>query len=391
MAKKAYIGVDGVARKVKKMYLGAGGKARKVKKGYIGVSGVARPFFTGGNPEFYGTRTLPNASFHIASASIGTYAIFAGGRNDDYDYYDSVVCYNSSLTRKLATPLEKPNAEMKGASLADFSTGEIKRAVFVGGSQGTGTQLQVYSQTLTKQTLSNGIDSIRNASASVTYSGRIFFTHGYEGGTIVNNVSTYDEYLTKKEVDPLVNRVADLAGASAGGYALFAGGFIRGGRASKMVEAYESTYTKINVSELRDGVAELTGSSLGQYAIFAGGKDPNKANNYASSFSNQVVSYDRSLTQKFLSNLGVARQQLTSASVNDHVFFSTGFCYSGGPNMDISEYIDVYDINLTKVSTIKAKRGVRGAAGASVGDYVLFAGGQIDSGQEWDDVYVYTA
>ena len=46
--------------------------------------------------------------------------------NDDYDYYDSVVCHNSSLTRKLATPLEKPNAEMKGASLADFSTGEIK-------------------------------------------------------------------------------------------------------------------------------------------------------------------------------------------------------------------------------------------------------------------------
>lgn len=45
MAKKAYIGVGGVARAVKKHYIGIGGVARELRSGYIGVGGVARQFF----------------------------------------------------------------------------------------------------------------------------------------------------------------------------------------------------------------------------------------------------------------------------------------------------------------------------------------------------------
>lgn len=45
MAKKAYIGVGGVARAVKKHCIGVGGVAREVRNGYIGVGGVARQFF----------------------------------------------------------------------------------------------------------------------------------------------------------------------------------------------------------------------------------------------------------------------------------------------------------------------------------------------------------
>lgn len=50
MAKKVYIGVDNVPRKVKKVYAGVDGVARKVKKGYIGVNGVARLFWQSGKP-----------------------------------------------------------------------------------------------------------------------------------------------------------------------------------------------------------------------------------------------------------------------------------------------------------------------------------------------------
>lgn len=50
MAKQTYIGIGGVARKVKKQYLGVGGVARTVKKGYLGVNGVARQCFAGGTP-----------------------------------------------------------------------------------------------------------------------------------------------------------------------------------------------------------------------------------------------------------------------------------------------------------------------------------------------------
>lgn len=41
---KAYIGINGKARKVEKIYIGVNGKARQVVKGYVGVNGKARKF-----------------------------------------------------------------------------------------------------------------------------------------------------------------------------------------------------------------------------------------------------------------------------------------------------------------------------------------------------------
>ena len=49
MAKGAYTGVDGVARKVVSPYVGVEGVARNVKNGYVGVEGVARLFFAPDN------------------------------------------------------------------------------------------------------------------------------------------------------------------------------------------------------------------------------------------------------------------------------------------------------------------------------------------------------
>lgn len=47
MAANQYLGVGGVARKVKSQFVGIGGVARKVKQGFLGVGGVARRFFSG--------------------------------------------------------------------------------------------------------------------------------------------------------------------------------------------------------------------------------------------------------------------------------------------------------------------------------------------------------
>ena len=73
MSKGAYIGVDGVARKVKKMYIGVDGVARKVKKGYIGVNGIARLFYSSGSGVFVtrpaAAMTSNDSQGCIASAS----------------------------------------------------------------------------------------------------------------------------------------------------------------------------------------------------------------------------------------------------------------------------------------------------------------------------------
>ena len=60
MAKNAYVGVAGKARKVKEIYVGVNGKARRVVKGYVGVNGVARQFWPNGKPlSAWQKSTLP--------------------------------------------------------------------------------------------------------------------------------------------------------------------------------------------------------------------------------------------------------------------------------------------------------------------------------------------
>ena len=45
MAKGAYIGVNGVAKKVKGSYIGVDNVAKKIDKIYVGVGGIARLYF----------------------------------------------------------------------------------------------------------------------------------------------------------------------------------------------------------------------------------------------------------------------------------------------------------------------------------------------------------
>lgn len=61
MAKESYIGVNGVARKVKQPYIGVSGVARKVLKAYIGVGGVARLTFNNAVP----ISTVPSYSKNL--------------------------------------------------------------------------------------------------------------------------------------------------------------------------------------------------------------------------------------------------------------------------------------------------------------------------------------
>jgi hypothetical protein len=54
MNKRAFIGIEGLARKVNRIYVGVNGKARKVAKGYIGVNGKARLFWVNWQQAYSG-------------------------------------------------------------------------------------------------------------------------------------------------------------------------------------------------------------------------------------------------------------------------------------------------------------------------------------------------
>ena len=121
MAKKSYIGIGGKARKVKKWYFGVDGKARKVKKAYIGVGGVARPFMSGGELEYYGTITpLSVARDGLAGATVGNYALFAGGYNGG-TIYATVDVYDSSLVRTNPTGLSVARHSLESATIGNYT------------------------------------------------------------------------------------------------------------------------------------------------------------------------------------------------------------------------------------------------------------------------------
>lgn len=109
MAKGAYIGVSGKARKIKKIYIGVNGKARKVKKAYIGVNGKARLFYNAADSSKLAySHTLSNSNplWNSNGTTVGDYCIFAGGISAHASNgvgLNKYSAYNSSLSQTITT------------------------------------------------------------------------------------------------------------------------------------------------------------------------------------------------------------------------------------------------------------------------------------------------
>ena len=171
MAKRAYIGVNGVARKIKKGYLGIDGVARRIRKAYIGIGGVARPCWGSGELEYYGTVTpLSVARANLAAVTIGDYALFGGG-------------YGGSYSK----------------------------------------DIDIYDKSLTFSVHPEGLGSSSSLRATATVG-----DYGIFGGGLTSSAKTlvnaFDKSLTRKNPSALTVARGALAATSVGDYALFGGG-----------------------------------------------------------------------------------------------------------------------------------------------------------------------
>lgn len=158
MAKKLYVGVNGIARQVNNIYVGVNGVARKVIKGYIGVGGVARLFYeliAGGTTTLW-SGPQGNISGGIQTVSCVNYANgywVVGGT-----YYDGTNVYariaytndlNGSWTFKDLWSTERSSTNgYASVNFIDYSNGywvaagEYEKAVSISG----GTQYQNFAQ-----------------------------------------------------------------------------------------------------------------------------------------------------------------------------------------------------------------------------------------------------
>ena len=355
MSKGAFVGVDGIARKIKSGYVGVDNVARKIKKAYVGVGGVARPCWSGGELTYYGTATglTPYNSnyasrYDLASESVGNHVIFAGGRG-----CNKVDAYSDKLVKSELSTLSEYLSWLDGAPIGDY-------AIFAGGYPCT------------------------------------------------NSVDAYNSALVKSTPSKLSVSRYSLAGAPVKDYALFAGGMHETNYDSQCVNTID-TYNPnlvLGSTTLNTARRMLTGVPIGNYALFAGGYGPS-----SNVQSDVVEAYDNNLLRNILSSLDSLYGQPSSGQVGSYALIGIGSKYCvyndnlvkmtsieksnnkfGGKGVTLKGYVlfagdhlmsnynaladvDAYNSNLIKVNIDDMSVARSDLAGGSVGDYALFAGG----------------
>lgn len=347
MAKRAYIGVGGAARKVKKIYVGVSGVARKVKKAYIGVGGVARPCFSGGGQlTYYGQ--APEASGQTsAGAYVGGYAVFSGYVTE---------AYNASLTKTVLTSLSRAGRDCCGTSIPGY-------AIFFAVD---GYPAEAYNTGLTKVITSVVHPNTKCAAASVgEYA---LFAGGMEsdsdGDYGINTVTACDTSLTASRPTALALHRWDLAGASIGNYALFGGGDY-GGYTCNTVDAYDTALTRTNPTGLDVDVSELAGAASDSYAIFGGGYRRGVGESQSAS------AYNAALTRFAVLDMYYANRELAGGGIEGFSVFAGGE-FEGNRRTDVT----IFDDSLTRNISTNLSVSRVCLSSARVGNYLLFGGGR---------------
>lgn len=321
-----------------------------------------------GEVVYVGTATpLSSARMNLGAASVGNYALFAGGYNGSY--LNIVDAYYTDLSHSQAATLYVTKDRMGSAAVAGY-------ALFVGGertgnSSYTTNSVDAYSQSLT-HTNPTTLGTARRGIAAATTGGYALFAGGIQAfgdttGIASALVVSYDASLTYTLQTSLSESRSGLAGVSVGNYALFGGGY--GSATSKTVDAYDASLTRTVTSDgLQTAVYRLAATSAGEYALFGGGY----TGSYATS---RVTAYDGALTRFAASNLSTTPISLNATSVSGFALFGGGETGNGTRIANV----DAYNESLTKTTPQGLSQARTQLAATTVGDYALFAGGDGDS------------
>ena len=338
--------------------------ARKIQKAYIGIGGVARPCWSGGKLAYYGAITpLSYPRQWMASASIGDYALFAGGTGSGT--VPTVDAYDKALVCSTAPALAESKHYLSAATVGSY-------AVFAGGKTGSGSDGQkksvdAYDRSLTKASGVPVMTLGRSAMQATTVGDCALFAGGSTTWQDETAVEVYDASLTHTSAPDLSTARSDFAATTIGNYALFAGGPL-----ISSVEAYDKSLTKKAVTALSAARYSLAATSVGNFALFGGGRNESAV----------VDAYDRSLTRSIPTPLSVARYGLAATTVEGYALFVAGAGSTG------ANAVDVYDEHLTQTVFDPLPDSKQNHSAARVGDYALFAGG-FGTGTYTNAVYAY--
>lgn len=352
------------ARRVRRQYVGVEGKARKVRKGYVGVNGKARLFFLNGSELFPVKKQispLTVAKSQHAAASVGKYAVFAGGmmmRNNVSDYLATTDAYDSSLTHTNPQSLGKGRRWLAATNVGG------KYAVFGGGGESSKTAYtDAYDASLTKASISNLSGDGRYNLAATGVGKYGLFGGGYYmwfGDKYQNTVDAYDDALTRTTAASLSSAKDNVSAASTKSYAFFAGG-----RGTTAVDAYDTNLTRTSTAPLRSGKTLAAAAGIaGDYVFFAGGSGADA--------STQVEVYDDHLTRVAALILPQGSWSQGAAGAGEMAVIAGGYSRTD----KCTDAVYTIDSSLTLAASPLKLSVARGEVkGAIAGDYIVFAGG----------------
>lgn len=260
----------------------------------------------------------------VAATSVGSYAIFAGGSNlNSTLYLGAVDVYNSSLVRTSATTLSNGRSDIAATTVGDY-------ALFSGGSV-YGQDVDAYNSSLT-HTKASSMSISRIAHSAATIGEYAIFAGSVSSAT----VDVYNASLTRTTAEPIAHVKIYMGSASTSSHALFAGGNAQGDQVVSTInsiDAYDSSlsHTTLKLSDKRE---QCAGASLNEYAIFAGGVDYQIGSMIAS-----AEAVDTALTRMYIDSLSEARSFALTSTIGNYAIFGGGLANSGvSLNVDVYQY-----------------------------------------------------
>ncbi|HAQ37051.1 MAG TPA: hypothetical protein DCQ58_00955 [Saprospirales bacterium] len=382
--------------------------------------------------------TLPLARGFLAAAAVGKKLLFAGGITEQNLPTDRVDIYDTETKTWTVSALSVPRAFFSNAAsmngkvyfaggiLVDFTTDVIDGAfkmvdIFdsktgnwtaehlshaVNSNVVIGYENKLYSaggftdngaiKTVDIYNAGSGnwsqadLSQYKEHMASAVVGDKVFFAGGFavkpdfSGQFSTDKVEIYDTKTGKWTYDKLSKGRDWLEGASAGSKVIFAGGWDDNGTFQKTVDIYDTLTKNWTVSNLSTARFEMTTGKIGNLVMFAGGY-----NNLIT--STRIDIYNAETGVWSTDELSVSRFGAASASIGDLIMFAGGSSLDGAVGTEvISDVIDIYNVKTKQWSTAKLSIPRLFAAGVTVGDKVLFAGGQ-NLDQTLDRVDIYNA
>lgn len=344
----------------KKAYLGVGGIARKVKNGYVGVNSVkytlrniaptinGKTGFNAGSASTTHTKyassslmlTGTTSAVEVTAMSNATYPLVKG-----HKYYARVEIYQESVV---------------GSS--DFYW-PVAEPSFYNGKVATAGKWKIIGTVSTRSSWDSGSYNLRLDFNNNNNAGYMWF----DGLMLIDLTEAFGEgneptaTWMKKNV-PFFTGTLDIEKKTTEGIARpIKKAYIGIGGVARPCWPGEELVYYGTITPLSHQRAYFGAGSVGNYALFAGGRytpDPNEMSKPLTS----VEAYNESLTRTTITPLSNAAN-VSSATVGNYVLFIYG--QSG----------DAYNTSLTKTTVTKPGTQNNYYHGTTVGNYALFAGG----------------